>query len=85
MMASTSPMPLIDRFPHLQREIRRLAEQDSGFRQLNEEYELLLRSLADKSTVAVGDREELVSLKTTLEAEALERLSRISVWRKSHG
>ena len=78
-------MPLVDRFPHLQREIRHLAERDSGFRQLNDDYELLLRSLADTSPGSVGDREELVSLKASLEVEALEKLSRTSVWKKGHG
>jgi hypothetical protein len=84
-MANTSLIPLIDRFPHLQREIQRLFAHDSGFRQLNEDYELLLRSLVDSSQDDGGDREELVSLKTTLEAEALERLSRVNVWSRSHG
>ena len=84
-MANLSPMPLVDRFPHLQREIRRLAEQDSGFRQLNDDYELLLRSLADSDRGTAGDREELVSLKTLLEAEALEKLSRASAWKMGRG
>ena len=76
MITHSSPMSLADRFPQLQREIRRLAEQDSGFRQLNDDYELLLRSLGDSRLGTAGDREDLISLKATLEAEALEKLSR---------
>jgi hypothetical protein len=85
MMANTSPIPLVDRFPHLQREIQHLFDHDSGFRHLNEDYELLLRSLANSSEDAAGDREDLVSLKTSLEAEALEKLSRASAWKMGRG
>jgi len=84
MMTNSLAMPLVDRFPHLHREIRSLSEMDSDFRQLNDDYELLLRSLADSSLGTGRDREELVSLKTALEAEVLERLSRTIVRRKSH-
>jgi len=85
MMANSSSISLVDRFPHLQREIRRLLDQDSGFGQLNEDYELLLRSLSDNSQFSAGDREDLVSLKTSLEAEALEKLSRSSAWKMGYG
>jgi len=85
MMANSSSNSLVDRFPHLQREIRRLLDQDSGFSQLNEDYELLLRSLSDNSQYSAGDREDLVSLKISLEAEALEKLSRSSAWKMGYG
>ena len=78
MIAHSSTLSLVDRFPHLQREIDRLAEQDSSFRQLNDDYELLLRSLEKASPGRVGDKEDMIYLKTTLEAEALERLSRVN-------
>jgi hypothetical protein len=81
MIANSSTPSLADRFPHLQREIRRLAEQDSSFRQLNDDYELLLRSLENSSPGLVGDQEDMISLKTSLEAEALEKLSRASAWK----
>jgi len=81
MIANFSAFTLTDRFPHLRREIRRLAEQDSGFSQLNDDYELLLRSFEQNSPGAVGDEEEMMHLKTSLEAEALEKLSRTSTWK----
>jgi len=84
-MANSSSLSLIDRFPHLQREILRLLDHDSGFSQLNEDYELLLRSLADGSQCSVGDRQDLMNLKTSLEVEALERLSRTSTRKKNLG
>jgi hypothetical protein len=78
MITNSSTPSLDERFPNLQREIRRLAEHDSSFRQLNDDYELLLRSLETTGLGKVGDKEDLIYLKTSLEAEALERLSRVS-------
>jgi hypothetical protein len=78
MIANSSTLSLADRFPHLQQEIRRLAELDSSFRQLNDDYELLLRSLEKTSPGGIGDKEDMLYLKTSLEAEALEKLSRKS-------
>jgi len=78
MISVVSPNSLDDRFPHLQKEIRRLAQRNEGFRQLNDDYELLLRSLETTKPDAAGDRVELIRLKTSLEAEALEMLSQTS-------
>ena len=75
MATQTTRISLTDRFPHLQHEIRHLAEQDSGFRQLFDDYELLTRSISDVDPDADGDLEEMISLKTSLEVEALEILS----------
>jgi hypothetical protein len=77
MISVVSPNSLDDRFPHLQKEIQRLAQRNEGFRQLSDDYELLLRSLEVTKPDAEGDRVELVRLKTSLEAEALEMLSQI--------
>ena len=85
MIANSSTLSLLERFPHLQREIRRLAEHDSSFRQLNEDYELLLRSIENSNPGSVGDKEDMISLKTSLEAEALEKLSRTSTWKLNQG
>ena len=68
-------MSLTNRFPHLQKEIRHLAEEDPGFRQLFEDYELLTRSIGNVIQDAGEDLEEMISLKTSLEVEALEILS----------
>jgi hypothetical protein len=75
MISVVSPNSLDDRFPHLQKEIQRLTQRNEGFRQLSDDYELLLRSLEATKPDAEGDRVELIRLKTTLEAEALEMLS----------
>jgi hypothetical protein len=48
---------------------------------LSDDYELLLRSLELTKPDAEGDRVELISLKTSLEVEALEMLSQVSVSR----
>ena len=48
---------------------------------MSEDYELLLRSLEVTKPGDEGDREEMIRLKTSLEAEALEMLSQISVRR----
>lgn len=68
-------MSLTDRFPHLRKEIRHLAEQDPGFRQLFDDYELLTWSIGNVIQDAGEDLEEMISLKTSLEVEALEILS----------
>ena len=74
----TSIATLSERFPHLQREIRLMAEMDSDFRQLSDDYALLVQSLIASGGSSEGDIEELYSLKTSLEAEALEKLSQAS-------
>ena len=81
MNNSTLPTSLSDRFPHLQIEIQLLAERNSGFRQLSDDYDLLLRSLEVTEPGDEADREEMISLKTSLEVEALEMLSQVSVRR----
>jgi len=78
MVNQTTRLSLADRFPHLQQEIRHLAEQDAGFRQLFDDYEFLTRSISDTDPVAESDLEEMISLKTSLEVEALEILSQVS-------
>ena len=75
MINVASPKSMLARFPHLQREIHLLVEQDPGFRQLSHDYELLVRSLKNEEVHTPDDREEIVNLKTSLEFEALEMLS----------
>ncbi len=65
----------------LRKEIQLLAQRNADFRQLSDDYELLLRSLEVTKPDAEGDRVELIRLKTSLEAEALEMLSQVSVRR----
>lgn len=81
MSSVFSPNSLNDRFPHLQKEIQRLVQRNEGFRQLSDDYALLLRSLDVTEPDTEGDKAELIGLKTSLEAEALEMLSQVSVRR----
>ena len=69
--------PLVERFPHLEPDIRGLAKTDSSFVQLCDEYRLLIRSIEDVDQEANGDRKELQELKAVLELEALELLSQL--------
>lgn len=70
------PASLAGRFPHLEDEIRQLAANDKEFRQLADDYELLIKSLPDGRLEAKSDRDEIIELKSSLEFEALVMLSR---------
>jgi len=67
---------LIDRFPHLRHEINDLVEANPVFKQLSDDYALLTRSIQNINVESGGDLEEMMHLKTLLEVEALEVLSR---------
>ena len=76
MVPQLAQKSLTDRFPHLRHEIHDLTETDPGFQQLYDDYELLTRSIQDACAETDGDMEEMIALKTSLEVEALELLSR---------
>ena len=78
MVPQLAQKSLTDRFPHLRHEIHDLTEADPGFQQLYDDYELLTRSIQDACAETDGDMEEMIALKTSLEVEALELLSRAS-------
>lgn len=83
MTSLEPPKTLLERFPHLQHEISLLSERDPGFRQLSDDFELLVQSLGDpafQATEDKKDKEEMISLKTSLEFEALELLSQIRLY-----
>jgi hypothetical protein len=80
MTSLEPPKTLLERFPHLQHEISLLSERDPGFRQLSDDFELLVQSLGDPAFQATEDKEEMISLKTSLEFEALELLSQIRLY-----
>jgi hypothetical protein len=80
MTSLEPPKTLLERFPHLQHEISLLSERDPGFRQLSDDFELLVQSLEDPTLHAMEDKEEMISLKTSLEFEALELLSQIRLY-----
>lgn len=67
------------RFPHLQHEINQLVEHDPEFRQLSRDYDLLIRTLSDNTLTVEKGREEIIALKSSLELEALDRLSYMRV------
>jgi hypothetical protein len=83
MTSLEPPKTLLERFPHLQHEISLLSERDPGFRQLSDDFELLVQSLGDSAFQAPEDKEdkedkeEMINLKASLEFEALELLSQI--------
>ena len=52
-----------------------------GIKHLSDDYGLLLKSLQMTGPDADEDRVELISLKTSLEAEALEMLSQVKIRR----
>lgn len=79
MNSPNSTLSLAERFPHLKKEIWMLALQDSGFSQLSEDYLLLVGLLESGQLDADADKEELIYLKTALEAEALEKLSQVKL------
>ena len=71
----TNHNALAERFPHLRRDLAKLVEQDLEFRQLSEDYDLLIRTLSDRTLTGEKDREEIIALKKSLELEVLDRLS----------
>jgi len=78
LVSQLTQKSLTDRFPHLRHEIHDLTETDPGFRQLYADYKLLTRSIQDICAENDGDLQEMITLKTSLEVEALELLSRVS-------
>ena len=75
MTGKTKHSALVKRFPHLRGEIDHLIERDLEFSQLSDDYELLIRALSDQSPNADQNREEIITLKDSLEFEVLERLT----------
>ena len=53
-----------------------MSESDRGFQQLNDDYILLTRSIQEAHADSDGNLEEMITLKSLLEVEALELLSR---------
>lgn len=71
-----TPGPVIRRFPYLETELHEMAEMDESFRQLCRDYKDLLSALKRTSVDADDTRSDLIGLKTTLEVEILEQVSR---------
>ena len=71
-----TPGPVIRRFPYLETELHEMAEKDESFRQLCQDYKDLVSALKQTSAHQVDTRSDLLGLKTTLEVEILEQVSR---------
>ena len=77
MTGNTHHCALAERFPHLWREIDELAATNPEFRQLSEDYDLLVRTLSSQALTKEEDREEIIELKSSLELEVLDRISHL--------
>ena len=83
LVNTETPGPVIRRFPYLENELQEMAEKDEGFRQLCKDYKDLVRAL-ERSNSYVGEtRSDLLGLKTTLEVEILEQVTRKEVLGRS--
>ena len=71
-----TPGPVIRRFPYLETELQEMAEKDESFRQLCQDYKDLVSALKRTSASHGDTRSDLLGLKTTLEVEILEQVSR---------
>ncbi len=67
------PTGVLRRFPHMEAHLRDLATRKEDFWQLCLDYQDLIHGLEGNP----ADREELVNLKTSLEVEILEQVSRL--------
>ena len=70
------PGSVVRRFPYLEAELHEMAVKDEGFRHLCQDYKDLVSTLEHSDTYKVDTRSELLGLKTTLEVEILEQVSR---------
>lgn len=68
--------PVVTRFPYLESDLQALAGQDGGFRQLCQDYNDLVYELKNGGSYKGNTREDLRSLRTSLEVEILENISR---------
>ena len=76
IVSSETPTPVIKRFPYLKTELHEMVAKDENFRQLCKDYKELINAL-NQSNAYMGDtRSELLGLKTTLEVEILEQVTR---------
>ena len=74
-----TPEPVIRRFPYLATELYEMAEKDESFWQLCQDYKDLVGALQQTNTHVGDTRSDLLSLKTTLEVEILEQVTRKEV------
>ena len=78
-----TPGPVIRRFPYLETELHEMAEKDESFRQLCQDYKDLVSALKQTSAYQGDTRSDLLGLKTSLEVEILEQVSRKGVSKRN--
>jgi len=78
-----TPGPVIRRFPYLETELQEMAEKDENFRQLCQDYKDLVSALKQTSAYQSDTRSDLLGLKTSLEVEILEQVSRKGVSKRN--
>ena len=75
-LRAETPEPVVRRFPHLKAELHDMAMQDESFSQLCQDYQDVVGALKQISAHKSDTRADLLGLKTTLEVEILEHVSR---------
>jgi acetylglutamate synthase len=70
------PEPVVMRFPHLETELHEMAMKDKEFSQLCLDYKDVVDTLKQVDAHNSDTRADLLALKTTLEVEILEQVSR---------
>ena len=76
VLHASVPTVVLRLFPHLGQQLAAAAEREPAFLELCEDYSSIMTSIEQMDAANTGDREELLSLKSSLEAEILERVSR---------
>lgn len=73
---SEIPGPVVKRFPYLESKLHALVLKDEIFRQLCQDYTELISTLKQTGSYTGDTRSDLLGLKTELEVEILEQVSR---------
>lgn len=73
------PGPVIRRFPYLETELHEMVAMDENFRQLCQDYNALVSELKRTNAYMGDTRSDLLGLKTSLEVEILEQVTRKEV------
>ena len=83
ILNTETPGPVIRRFPYLETELHEMVEKDESFRQLCQDYKDLVSALKQTSADMSDTRSDLLGLKTSLEVEILEQVSRKGVSKRN--
>jgi hypothetical protein len=79
VISADIPGPVVRRFPYLEAELHEMVVNDESFRQLCQDYKDLVSALKRTNSYTGETRSDLLGLKTTLEVEILEQVSRKGV------